>query len=167
MRLESTFGVYEQAPGQANFVSFSHAYNSYFPSVQLKYDVTPAMDVRAVYSTAIGRPGFQQISPGASFNPAGSSVNIGNPNLSPEYADAFDLFWEYYLPRGGKISAGGFDKEFQHLHLPEYAERSLWQCGATRRRRSSARNSRIAARHHRSSHDLSELRLVARLRHRG
>ena len=112
MRLESTFGVYEQAPGQANFVSFSHAYNSYFPSVQLKYDVTPAMDVRAVYSTAIGRPGFQQISPGASFNPAGPSVNIGNPNLSPEYADAFDLFWEYYLPRGGKISAGGFDKEF-------------------------------------------------------
>ena len=112
MRLESTFGVYEQAPGQANFVSFSHAYSSYFPSVQLKYDVTPAMDVRAVYSTAIGRPGFQQISPGASFNAAGPSVNIGNPNLSPEYADAFDLFWEYYLPRGGKISAGGFDKEF-------------------------------------------------------
>ena len=112
MRLESTFGVYRQAEGEPNALAFKHAYSSYFPSVQLKYDVTPSMDVRAVYSTALGRPGFQQISPGAVFNPAGPSVNIGNPNLSPEYADAFDLFWEYYLPRGGKISAGGFDKEF-------------------------------------------------------
>jgi TonB-dependent receptor len=112
VRLESTFGVYEQAPGQPGDVAFKHDYTSYFPSLQLKYDVTPTMDVRAVYSTAIGRPGFQEISPGASFNPGGPSVTIGNPNLSPEYADAFDLFWEYYLPRGGKVSIGGFDKEF-------------------------------------------------------
>ena len=111
MRLESTFGVYQQAPGQANDVTFKHAYSSYFPSAQLKYDVTPAMDVRAVYSTAIGRPGFDQISPGAVFSASGPSVNVGNPNLSPEYADSFDVFWEYYLPRGGKVSLGGFDKE--------------------------------------------------------
>ena len=40
MRLESTFGVYRQAPGEANAVTFKHDYTSYFPSVQLKYDVT-------------------------------------------------------------------------------------------------------------------------------
>ncbi len=112
MRLESTFGTYEQAQGQPNFVEFKHAYTSYFPSVHLKYDITPTIDVRAVYSTAIGRPGFDQISPGASYSNVGSpTVNVGNPNLSPEYADAFDLFWEDYLPNGGKISFGGFDKE--------------------------------------------------------
>jgi TonB-dependent receptor len=38
-------------------------------------------------------------------------VNVGNPALSPEYADSFDVFWEDYLPNGGKISLGGFDKE--------------------------------------------------------
>lgn len=114
MRLESTFGDYAEAPGQANAVDFRHAYTSYFPSVHVKYDITPTMDVRAIYSTAIGRPGFQQISPGASFTPAGSggpAVTVGNPQLSPEYADAFDLFWEDYLPNGGKISFGAFDKE--------------------------------------------------------
>jgi TonB-dependent receptor len=111
MRLESTFGSYAQAPGQSNFVDLKHAYTSYFPSVHIKYDITPTMDVRAIYSSAIGRPGFQEISPGAIFTPSGPGVNVGNPNLSPEYADAFDLVWEDYLPHGGKVSLAGFDKE--------------------------------------------------------
>ena len=115
VRLESTFGVYRgfltSDVGNAEPNTVKHAYTSYFPSAQFKYDISPAMDVRAVYSTAIGRPGFQQISPGVSISVASQSVNVGNPNLAPEYADSFDVFWEYYLPRGGKISAGGFDKE--------------------------------------------------------
>ena len=109
IRLESTFGTYSQAEGQPNFVEFKHAYTSYFPSVQVKYAISPSMDLRAIYSTAIGRPGFDQISPGAVFNPTGPTVNVGNPALSPEYADSFDVFWEDYLANGGKISLGGFD----------------------------------------------------------
>jgi TonB-dependent receptor len=111
VRLESTFGVYEQAPGQANFVRFKDAYTSFFPSVQLKYALGPNMDIRAIYSTGVGRPGFQQITPGASFTASPAGVTVGNPRLSPEYADNFDLFWEKFLANGGKISFGGFDKE--------------------------------------------------------
>ena len=124
VRLETTFGVYRGNIATTNTdpvtgdttttntpSTFKHSYTSYFPSAQFKYEISPAMDVRAVYSTAIARPGFQQISPGVTVDIANFAVNVGNAQLAPTYADAFDVFWEYFLPRGGKISAGGFDKE--------------------------------------------------------
>lgn len=119
VRVEDTFGVYRgfstvtDAAGNVTNppATFKHAYTSYFPSLQLKYDITPKMVVRAIYDTALGRPGFDQITPGITASLANNTLTIGNPNLSPYYADAFDLFWEYYPNPDAKISAGGFDKE--------------------------------------------------------
>ncbi len=127
VRVEDTFGVYRgfstvtDALGNVtNPPSVAKKdYTSYFPSVALKYDLSSIMDLRAIYSTALARPGFNQISPGASVSVANDSVTIGNPNLSPTYADSFDAFWEYYLARGGKVSVGGFDKEFNTYIFPD------------------------------------------------
>ncbi len=119
VRVEDTFGVYRgfTTTTDANNNTFNtpnttkHAYASYFPSVQLRYDINPTMDMRAIYSTAIGRPGFQQITPGRTFNLATLTLTTGNANLAPIYSDDFDLFYEFYLQKGGKLSFGGFDKE--------------------------------------------------------
>ncbi len=119
MRVEDTFGVYRGfssvTDASGNTVNTpavtKHAYASYFPSVQLRYDLTKAMDVRAIYSTAIGRPGFQQITPGQTFNLAALTLTTGNAGLAPIYSDNFDVFYEYYLQAGSKLSFGGFDKE--------------------------------------------------------
>ena len=126
VRLEQTFGVYRGFLNQDSGLtdpfgnpiiayspsSFKTRYTSYFPSLQLKYEISPAMNVRAIYSTALGRPGFNQNSPGVTVSVPNLTISVGNPNLAPEYADAFDIFWEYFSPDGGKISVGGFDKEF-------------------------------------------------------
>ena len=46
-------------------------YTNAFPTVQLKYEFTPTMLIRATWSTGIGRPGFEQNTTAASINFAG------------------------------------------------------------------------------------------------
>jgi TonB-dependent receptor len=131
VRVEDTFGVYRGVvhgtnPDGSSFFTpntFKHDYTGYFPDAQLKYDVTPVFDVRAIYSTSVARPGFNEITPGVTLNlQQPQSISFGNPNLQPYYADSFDVFAEYYLPRGGKVSFGGFDKEFNTYIFPTQTE---------------------------------------------
>ncbi len=127
VRLEQTFGVYRgfanvtDANGNTTFPpsTFKHAYVDYFPSLQLKYAVTPELDVRGIFSTALARPGFDEITPATTVNVANGTVNIGNPNLGATYGYNFDVAAEYFLPNGGKISLAGFDKEFTGYVLPQ------------------------------------------------
>jgi TonB-dependent receptor len=89
-------------------------YTNAFPTVQLKYAVTPKLLLRATYSTGISRPGFNQNTVATSVDQTSSPVLIteGNPNLKPTTGQNFDLDLEYYLPQGGIFEAGLFDKEF-------------------------------------------------------
>jgi TonB-dependent receptor len=87
-------------------------YTNLFPTVQLKYDFTPSMLLRATYSTGIGRPGFSQIASAISIDRDNDIITQGNPNLKPTTGNNFDLSFEKYLPNAGIISIGAFDKEF-------------------------------------------------------
>ena len=91
-----------------------------FPTVQLRYDFTPTMVVRATYSTGIGRPGFNQNTTAASVDLTQSPISIsrGNPDLKPITGDNFDLSFEDYLPNGGIVSLALFDKEFSNYIVP-------------------------------------------------
>ncbi len=95
-------------------VSASHSYANFFPSVQLRYDVDRTIVARAAYSTAIARPGFNQITPSLTVDTAGGFVTRGNPDLKPITDNAFDLSLEKYLPFAGIVSVGVFDKEFRN-----------------------------------------------------
>jgi len=90
------------------------SYFSYFPTVQARYDLTPATLGRVSYSTAIGRPGFNQNTAATTVNIGNNSVTTGNPNLKPITANSFDVSIEQTLPNGGIASIQGFDKEFQN-----------------------------------------------------
>jgi TonB-dependent receptor len=89
-------------------------YINAFPTVQLRYDFTDKLLLRATYSTGIGRPGFLQNSTSASVDLTQSPVVItrGNPNLRPTFGDNFDVSLEDYLPNGGILQVSLFDKEF-------------------------------------------------------
>ena len=106
-------------------VSHPSSYTNAFPTVQLRYEVTPKLLVRATYSTGIGRPGFTQVSAASSVDFTASPVLIsrGNPELKPTLGDNFDLDAEYYLPRGGILEVGLFDKEFSNYIVPRIQER--------------------------------------------
>ena len=97
------------------FVNNSNSYINAFPTVQLKYRFTPSLQVRATYSTGIARPGFTQAggAGGVDFTTSPRpQATIGNPKLQPTTGNNFDFDVEYYMPGGGIIQAGVFDKEF-------------------------------------------------------
>jgi TonB-dependent receptor len=87
-------------------------YTNAFPTVQLRYEVTPQFLIRATYSTGIARPGFNQVSGAVTVDTLNGVISTGNPNLKPTTGDMFDLAAEYYLPGGGIIQLGLFDKQF-------------------------------------------------------
>lgn len=89
-------------------------YTNVFPTVQLRYQITPKLLVRATYSTGIGRPGFNQVTGAVTVDVANGIITTGNPNLKPTTGDNFDLDVEYYLPGGGIVQFGAFDKEFDN-----------------------------------------------------
>ncbi len=99
-----------------SFATNNKSYINFFPTVQLKYSLTPVLQVRATYSTGIARPGFVQAGGNASLDTTTNPERLtsGNPNLKPTTGDNFDFDIEYFLPNGGIIQAGLFDKEFHN-----------------------------------------------------
>lgn len=93
-------------------VSTDRSYTNYFPSLQARYELQPDLIARAAFSSTIARPGFQQITAQTSYDGNGN-VTTGNPNLRPTTAYGLDLSIEKYLPHGGILSAGLFDKEIK------------------------------------------------------
>ncbi|HEX4740155.1 MAG TPA: TonB-dependent receptor [Caulobacteraceae bacterium] len=126
VRVEAThaqYGAYSNNnPAMTyQFISQSENYINAFPSVQLRYQIEPNMLVRAVYSTGIGRPGFLQNTAAttSNFDVTQPAITQGNPNLKPTTGQDFDLDYEWYLPQGGIVQAGLFDKQFSNYIVTE------------------------------------------------
>ena len=122
LRVEHTSGTYTgnakvtAADGTVSYqaVTDGRTYTNFFPSLQSKFALDDRSQLRAVYSTAIGRPGFPQITPTVQVDIGANTVVTGNPNLKPITSDAFDISLEHYLPNAGIVSIGVFDKELQN-----------------------------------------------------
>ena len=118
MRIENTDGTYRGTSVTNGNVFKPSArksnYANVFPTLQLRYDLTPKLVARATYSTGIGRPGFLQLLSGAVIDTGNLAVSVGNPNLKPTTVNAFDAQLEYYMGNSGILSVGAFDKEFNN-----------------------------------------------------
>lgn len=130
VRVEKTdarYGAYsdDNAAQTPAFVRQSKSYTDVFPTVQLRYDFAPNMVLRATYSTGIARPGFRQNTAATSSNHDVTDPQIatGNPGLKPTYGNNFDLSFEYYLPQGGVLQLGAFDKEFRNYIVSQFQRR--------------------------------------------
>ena len=100
------------------------SYSDFFPSLQAKYTLDDSTQLRAAYSTAIARPGFNQITAAKSIdlsNYPDILVSQGNPSLKPTYGDSFDLTAEHYMPYGAIATAGLFYKYFDNYIIPTVA----------------------------------------------
>jgi iron complex outermembrane recepter protein len=102
------------------------AYDGYFPSLHLTYDIRENFQARLAYAKTYGRPNFSDIIPNATIserdlseadfdNPeiVRGTVTIRNTALKPWSADNYDLSLEYYTQSGGIVSAGVFLKEIK------------------------------------------------------
>ena len=91
-----------------------HSYNDIFPDASVKYQATDDVQIRAAFSTAIARPGFNQITAARTVNLQNAIpvVTEGNPDLKPTLGRNFDLTASWFLPEGGIASIGLFYKAF-------------------------------------------------------
>jgi len=78
--------------------SFPHNYASLFPSGVFLFKPNDSDQLKLSYSRRIRRPGTQELNPFPSFFDV-QNVFIGNPKLSPEYTDAFEVG----LSRSGQL----------------------------------------------------------------
>jgi TonB-dependent receptor len=94
------------------------------PSAQLRYHLTNDSDIRVSYGRGLSRPNPYDTIPyvelDQSTNPY--SYTFGNPKLSPEHANNYDVLYEHYLKPFGEIQAGWFYKQ---LSNPIYYTQSL------------------------------------------
>jgi TonB-dependent receptor len=121
VRVEATHARYgafsdDNADQTLEFVDRTNNYTNAFPTVQVRYEFTPKFLIRATYSTGIARPGFLQNTATTSSNhdPTDPQITTGNPDLKPTTGDNFDISLEYYLPHGGILQFGLFDKQFSN-----------------------------------------------------
>ncbi len=131
VRVETTDALYsaysdDNATATLALVARPERYTNVFPTVQVRYDFTPVMLVRATYSTGIGRPGFLQNSAITSSNhdPSDPQITTGNPGLKPVTANNFDVSFEVYLPRGGIVQLGAFDKQFDNYIINRFERKA-------------------------------------------
>lgn len=90
----------------------SYSYTDVFPGLNLKWEVSENILVRAAITTAIGRPEYFQLAPTVEYD--GDDVTLGNPDLKPQEAVNFDASLEYYFPDEGGFSIGVFHKQIDN-----------------------------------------------------
>ncbi len=77
---------------------------NFFPSAFVSYEISTGNSIQASYSRRINRPRFWDLNPFFSFdNPL--RFRSGNPNLNPEFTDAFELNYIKYFEKGSLSSS--------------------------------------------------------------
>lgn len=125
VRVESTRGDYaayafdvDEATLDMPFNSFgSRSYTDWFPGLNMRYDASENLVVRAAATRAIGRPNYESLAPFVQIEDGTGSrpeVTMGNPGLNPLYSNNFDLSIEYYVGNLGVLSAAVFYKQISN-----------------------------------------------------
>ena len=114
LRVESTVAKYTFVDDNLGTLTMPKTYTNFFPSAQIRYEISSDMIARASYSTGIGRPGFTQVTGNSHTDITSWVISTGNPNLKPLTGNSFDLDLEWYLNDGGILEVGAFDKEIKN-----------------------------------------------------
>lgn len=89
-------------------------YENFLPSINLTYELTDNIKLRAAASRTMTRPDAGQILPGITFSdPSALVASAGNPDLTPYTSDNFDIGGEIYTGGIGYIGLSAFMKNIQ------------------------------------------------------
>ncbi|MFA5405407.1 MAG: TonB-dependent receptor [Ignavibacteria bacterium] len=93
LRLEQTFTKSQQLTTHEDF---ENNYFSFFPSIYLTQTITKTNEIQLSYSRRINRPNLHIINPFIDYSDP-QNLRKGNPNLKPEYVNAFELGYMKYF----------------------------------------------------------------------
>ncbi len=82
------------------------------PSVNVVYELTDRMNLRAAATRTLARPTFRELAPFQSFDFVGGDVQEGNPLLNRTLITNYDLRWEWFVRPGEIFAISGFYKDF-------------------------------------------------------
>ncbi|MGV3585611.1 MAG: TonB-dependent receptor domain-containing protein [Adhaeribacter sp.] len=74
-------------------------YTNLFPSAHFTYNLPKDHALQVSYSRRVRRPVYNELSPYSTFSDS-RNVNTGNPNLDPEFTNAFDAGHIKYFDKG-------------------------------------------------------------------
>jgi TonB-dependent receptor len=114
---DMTSSGYTFLTGVAVPVTVNKKYQDTLPSLNLALEVRDDLLLRFGASKVMTRPDLGSLSPGASLSVSGSSrsVTVGNPNLEPFRANAYDVALEWSVAKGGLASVALFQKDIGSL----------------------------------------------------
>jgi TonB-dependent receptor len=98
-------------------VSNENEYTDYLPSMNLRFRVTPDVQIRFAANKTRTRPTFAQLNPALNISPTVNpvtgrrSANGGNIELQPLESENFDLAFEYYFAATGSAQLTFFRRD--------------------------------------------------------
>lgn len=95
----------------------SNSYTDWFPGINLRYDASENLVLRAAVTTAIGRPNYEDIAPYTNIEDRGGGVyrvTMGNAGLDALKSTNLDVALEYYLGNRGLLSVAAFYKDIDN-----------------------------------------------------
>jgi len=88
-----------------------NTYLDVLPSVNLRYEATDDLIIKAAWTSGIARPKYYDLVPYFNINPNDLELSAGNPSLSPVRSSNLDLMFERYFKTVGILSGGVFYKK--------------------------------------------------------
>jgi len=95
-------------------VNVSHDTISVLPSVNITYNFSEKMLVRAAYGQTVNRPEFRELAPFGFYDFNYNVVKKGNENLNNATIHNIDVRWELYPTPNEIVTVGLFYKKFIH-----------------------------------------------------
>ncbi|MFC3077486.1 TonB-dependent receptor [Phenylobacterium terrae] len=114
-RLDQTIAGFVTAGTTVTPLTVENDDVEFFPSVNVKFDLTDDLVLRLAGQRAISRPSFGTVRTGASVSDLDGVVSGGNPMLEPELTWGADASLERYLPGAGLASIGAFYRHVDNV----------------------------------------------------
>ena len=95
---------------EATPVTFDRSYTNWMPSLNLRFEPTTKLVLRAAVTRSLVRPNVSDLAPRFSYNATDGEGEFGNPELKPYRSWNFDASAEYYFADNALAEVAVFHK---------------------------------------------------------
>lgn len=115
-------------PAQVSPLVVKRDYSDTLPSLNIAYNLTEELVLRAAAAEVLARPELGDLNPGAAITTFGSTlrINEGNPYIDPFRAKAYDLGLEWYYSDDALLGLTLFRKDVESFPTNSPEELVIW-----------------------------------------